>query len=56
MAGQFQRRHPPPTDEAGFFRHPSAVDDQRNLCAPKDNMLVAKKFDTRMAQLLYHGK
>ena len=55
-AGQFQRRRPHPTAEAVFFRHPSMVEDQRNLCAPKDNTLVAKEFDTRMAQLQYRRK
>ena len=43
-------------DEAGFLQHPSTVEDRRNLIAPKDNMLVAKEFDTGMAQLQYYGK
>ena len=43
-------------DEAGFFQHPSTVEDRRNLSAPKDNTLVAKEFNTRTAQLQYCGK
>jgi hypothetical protein len=32
------------------------VEDRRNLCAPKDDMSDAKKFDARMAQLQYYRK
>jgi len=47
---------PPPTDEAGFFRYPSMVEDWRNLCAPRDYTSDANKFDARMAQLQYYRK
>ena len=53
MAEQCQKRSPPPTDEAGFFQHPSMAEDRRNLCAPKDDTSVARKLDARITQLQY---